>query len=403
MEDKVKLLQELKSIEDRIVPVLNKQDEEVKRLGGTSTQTAAALSALESKHDKVELEIKQLSDALAKSQEKKSTYSGPKRVGTEFLQGNESFKQMVKSKGNRSEASDLGSLSNYQGWEQKGLAGNDQLRNVLGIDLLPTIYADPLRPNRVRDLFNVVPTTAGIIEFVRENVLNINAAMVAESGQKPESNIGFVDATTPIRTLAHWMPVARQILDDTRSLESYLNNRLMQGLKMIEDYQILYGDGTGANLQGILTTPGIQNYAWSSGKTNDTQIDAIRRAITLAELAYYPVTGMVMHPSLWEQIELTKSTTNLYVWVNIADGGIPRLWKVPVVTTTAINTTDVLLGAFRDGACVWDRESANLRVSDSHGNLFTQNMVAFLMEERIGLSVFRPKSFILANMDAAPP
>lgn len=406
MEDKSKILSELKKLEERIVPTLASQDAEIKAQGSTSSATARSLNELEKKHDALTLELKELNKNLLEVETKlgrpnMGAKSGIKQVGSAFMQSPQ-FKRMVETKGRTTETVDLGSLSQYQGWEQKGVSGNDQLRNVMSLLSDQQIYMDPLRPNRVRDLIPVFPTRFSLIEYVQENVLNINAAMVAEGAQKPESSVGFVDATTPVRTLAHWMPVARQLLDDIQGLESYLNTRLLGGLKMVEDDQILYGDGTGQNLTGLMVASGTQEATWSLGTHGDTQIDAIRRAMTLAQLAYYPVDGIVMNPVDWEKIELIKSTEGLYVWVNVATGSQPSLWKVPVVTTTAMHSGDVLLGAFSMACSLWDRQEANMRMSEHHADFFTKNMVAMLIEERIGLSVQRSKSLVKLTLDQAP-
>ena len=406
MEDKSKILSELKKLEERIVPTLASQDAEIKAQGSTSSATARSLNELEKKHDALTLELKELNKNLLDVETKlgrpnMGAKSGIKQVGSAFMQSPQ-FKRMVETKGRTTETVDLGSLSQYQGWEQKGVSGNDQLRNVMSLLSDQQFYMDPLRPNRVRDLIPVFPTRFSLIEYVQENVLNINAAMVAEGSQKPESSVGFVDATTPVRTLAHWMPVARQLLDDLQGLESYLNTRLLGGLKMVEDDQILYGDGTGQNLTGLMVASGTQSATWSLGTHGDTQIDAIRRAMTLAQLAYYPVDGIVMNPVDWEKIELIKSTEGLYVWVNVATGSQPSLWKVPVVTTTAMHSGDVLLGAFSMACSLWDRQEANMRMSEHHADFFTKNMVAMLIEERIGLSVQRSKSLVKLTLDQAP-
>lgn len=405
MEDKNLILSELKKLETNIVPQLVRQEEEIKSHGSTSLKTAKELQALEKKHDALELELKELNKSLQEVEVKlgRPSYGQKeiKNIGNTFTQS-EQFQKMIQAKSRISDTVDLGSLSNYHGWEQKALSGQTNLRQQMGTLHQQEFFADPLRPNRVRDLLPVVPTRFSLIEYVQETVLTINAAMVAEGSQKPESSVTFTDASVPVRTLAHWMPVSRQILDDINGLGHYLNTRLLGGLKMVEDDQLLYGDGTGQNLTGLMVVAGTQSYAWSAGTSGDTRLDAIRRAITKAQLAYYPVDGIIMHPTNWEQIELTKSTQGLYVWVNVATGATPMLWKVPVITTTAMHVDSALLGAFNMACTVWDREEANMRMSDQHADFFTKNMVATLIEERIALTVQRPKSLVTVSFDAAP-
>jgi HK97 family phage major capsid protein len=45
-------------------------------------------------------------------------------------------------------------------------------------------------------------------------------------------------------------------------------------------------------------------------------------------------------------------------------------------------------------AAIWDRAGATIEVSREHSDYFVKNMVAILCEERLALSVFRPKALI---------
>lgn len=66
--------------------------------------------------------------------------------------------------------------------------------------------------------------------------------------------------STSAKVIAHWMKVSRQALSDASQLRSHIDNRLLWGLKLVEEQQILYGDGTGQNLHGIIPRPRITRY-----------------------------------------------------------------------------------------------------------------------------------------------
>jgi HK97 family phage major capsid protein len=286
-----------------------------------------------------------------------------------------------------------------------------------------TILRDPMvtppqRTRRVRDLFPVRTTTAAVIEYFRMSGFTtpgtsaVNAASsVAERsggafGLKPQSSFQFLGAQAPVRTLAHWEAAHRNVLADEPQLRSIIDNELMYGLRLQEDEQILNGDGTGENLEGILQTTGIQTYDWSDGAASpvpDTKADAIRRAATLSFLAYYEPTGVILHPNDWEDIELTKDLNGQYlVAVSVALGGEPRIWRIPVVETPAIAEGTALVGAFGTGAQLYDREQASIRISEQHADFFVRNAIVVLAEQRLALAVKRPEAFVAVNFDGAP-
>src|SRR5690606_35097271 len=101
--------------------------------------------------------------------------------------------------------------------------------------------------------------------FFRETSFTNNAAAVAEatatdgtSGLKPESALAFEEATVAVKTIAHWIPITRQILQDAAQLQTYVEQRLLDGLRLAESDQLLNGDGTGANILGLTNQSGVQ-------------------------------------------------------------------------------------------------------------------------------------------------
>ena len=290
------------------------------------------------------------------------------------------------------------------------------------------MVASPMRTKRVRDLFPVRRTSAQVIEYFRQlgftSISNANyeefpgystdnaAAAVPERdgsafGLKPQSSFQFVGEQAPVRTLAHWEAAHRNVLADEPQLRSIIDNELLYGLRLLEDHQILNGNGTGENLKGVLQTTGIQTYNWSSGAAtatvSDTKADALRRAATLAFLAYYEPSGIVMHPNDWEDIELTKDVNGQYlVAVSVAMGGEPRVWRMPVIETPAIAEGTALVGAFGTGAQLYDREDASIRISEQHSDFFIRNAIVILAEQRLALAVKRPEAFVKVTFDNAP-
>ena len=218
--------------------------------------------------------------------------------------------------------------------------------------------------------------------------------------------MAFTGVQAPVRTIAHWEAAHRNVLADEPQLRSIIDNELLYGLRLHEDAQILSGAGTSEDLTGILNTSGIQTYSWSSGASTpvkDTKADAIRRAATLSFLAYYEPTGVILNPNDWEDIELTKDSNGQYLMaVSIVAGAESRIWRIPVVDTPAIASGTALIGSFGQGAQLYDREEATIRVSEQHSDFFVRNAIVILAEQRLALAVKRPESFVKVTFDAAP-
>lgn len=280
----------------------------------------------------------------------------------------------------------------------------------------------PQRTFRVRDLFPVATTNANLIDYfrvlgfaeqsgegaarpVRERAAadGVSAPVGNATdtfGTKPKSNLVFQSAQAPVRTIAHWEAAHRNVLADEPQLQSTINNELLYGLALEEDYQIMQGDGTGENLLGILNQPNTQSYtqANNAGTPTEPKSDALRRAATKAIIANYAPTGYVLHPYDWEEVELQKDSQGRYMLItNVTVGMESRIWRQPVVETVAMPEGKFVTGAWGIGAQLYDRMQANIRIAEQHADFFVRNAVAILCEERLAFAVKRPESFVIGT------
>lgn len=252
----------------------------------------------------------------------------------------------------------------------------------------------PQRRMTVRDLLSQGRMDGSTLEYVRETGFTNNAAPVAELALKPESDLRFDLVNTSAKVIAHHMKASRQILSDFAQLRSFIDVRLINGLEYVEEVQILNGDGTGQNLNGII--PQATAFTAPITVADATEIDNIRLAMLQAELALLPSTGIVLNPADWGRIELTKDADGRYIIGNPQGTIAPTLWGLPVVTTPAIAADKFLTGAFRQGAQVFDRWDARVEVGYVNDD-FIRNMITVLAEERLALAVYRPQSFIYGD------
>lgn len=259
------------------------------------------------------------------------------------------------------------------------------------------MVAPVVRRMTVRDLLTPGRTSSNALQYPRETGFTNSAATVTETAgtAKAQSEIKFDIETSSVTTIAHWMLATKQILDDVPMLQSYIDGRLRYGLMYAEEGQLLNGGGTGTDLEGIYTAATAYSAPISPSEAgNLTKIDVLRLAMLQATLAELPSTGMVMHPSDWADIELTKTSDGAYLFANPQGTVQPRLWGLPIVTTQAMTIDKFLVGAFQLGAQIFDREDANVEISTEDSDNFRKNLVTIRAEERLALAIYRPEAFI---------
>lgn len=253
----------------------------------------------------------------------------------------------------------------------------------------------PRRQMTIRSLLNVGRTTSNLVQYAKQTTRTNNAAVVSEGVQKPESELVYDQADAPVRTIAHWIHVSRQAMDDAPLLQTEIDGELRYGLDLAEETQILKGDGTGQNLSGLVTE--ATAYSAPFSVSGATVIDTLRLALLQASLAEFPADGIVLHPTDWARVELTKDGNNQYLMSNPANVLGPRLWGRPVVETQTMDQDEFLVGAFMMAATIYDRMDAEVLISSEDRDNFVKNMLTVRAEKRLALAVKRPAALITGD------
>jgi HK97 family phage major capsid protein len=256
----------------------------------------------------------------------------------------------------------------------------------------------PQRRMTVRDLITPGETNSNAIEYAKETVFTNNAAVVAENTRKPESNIVFDMTSTAVRTVAHFIKASRNIMDDAPQLRSIIDQRLRYGLMLAEEAELLYGDGTGQHLLGII--PQATAYSAAFSPTDTNSLDILLLAALQSDLALLPASGYVLHPTDWARIQLTKDGMGQYIVGGPQQTLLKTLWGLPVVTTMAITAGTFLSGAFQGGAQLFDRMAIEVLLSTENEDDFVKNMLTIRAEERLALAVYRAAAFITGSIIA---
>jgi HK97 family phage major capsid protein len=280
-----------------------------------------------------------------------------------------------------------------------------------GNSLVPTQrVADIVTPYErqltIRDLLSQGRTTSGTIEWPVEISYSNNAAPVAEGATKPYSDLTFDLRSANVVTIAHMFKISRQMMDDVPAMAAYLERRGVSGLKRVEESQILNGSGTGQNLKGIIPQATVFAPTWQS--TDETPIDRVLQAISQAEDADLPVTGVVISKRDWRRILGAKDAGGNYIIGNPQNpsGGPvrlvrPGLWDLDVVASNAITPGKMLVGAFKEGATIFDRLDVEVLLSSENADDFERNLCSVRIEERLALATYRPDAFIYGDLYAA--
>jgi HK97 family phage major capsid protein len=381
---------------------------ELKRVGDSVKQTAedalkqakdagTLTKEVKDATDKSLTQLSALKDAADKLQQKAEELDGRQR----------DLEQKVASRrdGSREEVKSLGQAvvenESVKSFLTGGAKGAVRVEVNAAITSLTTSAGDLIAPDRdseivsmprrrmtVRQLLTQGRTKSNLVQYAKQTTRTNNAAVVTEGGEKPESNYVWDLADAPVRTIAHWVPVSRQAMDDIPLLQSEIDSELRYGLDYAEEVELLSGSGSGQHISGLITN--ATAYSAPFALSGATMIDNLRLAMLQASLAEYPADGMVLHPSDWARIELTKDGENRYLWANPRALAGPSLWGLPIVATQAMTVDKFLVGAFKAAATIWDRMDVEVLISSEDRDNFIKNMLTVRAEKRLAMGVKRP-------------
>lgn len=248
----------------------------------------------------------------------------------------------------------------------------------------------------MRDILNVVPTTSDTVKFVKHTVTERAAASQASRGDaKNYLRVEFDVDTVAIETIAVLSKVTEQDIDDAPRLIATINNEMRLDVKVEEERQLLWGGGTGGELEGMWSQ-GIPEFNRAAG--GDTLIDTIRKMRTDLRKVRVVPTALMIDPIDWEAVELTKSSQDEhYIWGVITDLRGPRIWSMRVVESDAMTNIEtgerrILEGDFVRGATLYDRHDVRLAIGFVDDD-FARNLRTLRAEERVAIAVKRPYAF----------
>lgn len=310
----------------------------------------------------------------------------------DMIKGDDSYKALSQKSANRAEIevtkSDLAAMKEVK---------------VTSAGIVAPVY-DPViqqgirQELRIRDLLTAIPVTGQQYTYFRELLHTRGAAMVAEGGSKPTSNVTFEPATDRVKKIAVWMPVTEEALDDIPQMQGYIQELLRYDLKLEEENQILKGDGLGENLNGLMTQ--ATTYDTALTKSGDTSIDIVRRGIyQVRKQSKLSADGVVMSELDWMNIELQKDGENRYLFANLQGLVTPILWGRPIINSDSMDEGDAdaggefLIANFARAAILFDRMTYLFKMGLIN-DMFIKNQIALLAEERLGLGVRRKEALV---------
>ena len=283
--------------------------------------------------------------------------------------------------------------------------GADFSGEVIPADRVPGYKFDPTRPVHVRQLLATGSTQSDVVRYVKESGYSNGAAATAEGTTLGQSDFDMTAADANVRKIGTYFRISEEMLADTPQLTSYLSARAPEKLLEVEDAQILSGDGTGANLSGIITDAAdfdvSASGAFYQSVESANEFDVIVAALNQLSLLNYSADCIMLNPTDFNKILLLKDSTNKYLKDQVYNGLQPSFSGVKVIQNTAIAAGTFLIGNFGIGTQLWVRQGVNVEFFREDGTNVRDGFVTVRVSERVALTNYLPNAFVNGSFATA--
>jgi HK97 family phage major capsid protein len=384
--------------EGKIAKAIEKYEEQLKDAGSVASEARAEVKVLAEKHSALIDTVNKLEQKLSDKAEGKPAR---KSLG-ETLVTSEMFQQY---KDGRTSKLRLEVKNTILG---EGGSPQDPVDTIVAPDRLPGIVGGAFRGLRVLDAIPKGATSSNMVEYTKELAYTNAAAETAEGASKPESTLTFSLVQEPVRTIAHWIKVSKQVLDDAPALQSYIDRRLRHGVELRLEQQVVAGDGTG-NLLGLLGTGNYTAFTPTDASyiESDTVNDAKYRVIA----SDYQPSVVLMNPTDFGRLERRKtaaSQTGSYIagegaalsYIN--NGMTPTLWGLPVIVSNSVPEDGYIVYA-ADACQLFMRTGAVVEMFEQDDTNVQKNLITVRAELRAALAVYRPAAVVAGGLRAGSP
>jgi HK97 family phage major capsid protein len=256
------------------------------------------------------------------------------------------------------------------------------------------VYALPARKVHLRSLLPIGTINQGLFTFPYESGGEGAPAAQTQGSSKAQVDFDITMKDAAAQYIAGYVRISRQMLDDIPAMTSFLQSRLLEKYLVAEDAQLLSGNGTAPNLQGIT---GVATAATGAATVD---VEQLVQAIAQLETSDYSATGILVNPTDWAAIMNTKNTNAAYSLpastVVTTDGSV-SIAGIPLYKSTAIAVDKFLVGDWSMGAQIMQNQGISVQFSEMDGDNFTKNMITVRVEARIAFPIYYAGAFVYGD------
>ena len=283
--------------------------------------------------------------------------------------------------------------------------GGNLTGDVIAPLRLQDIYRDPLRPVHIREFMNLGDMSSNQVLFNQLTGELDGSAATAEGSSATQSSFALTAQEIVARKLNTFLNISKEMLEDASFVESYIKTQVVGRILMLEDVQVLNGNGSSPNLQGITPVCAAYNLVAIPNTSPSTAnyYDVLMQAVTQAKIGYYTPNYIIVHPNDYQAIVTARDSYGRYQFQQNLGSNNSAFYigGAMVIANTAMSQGNFLVGDFEKGATLFQRDDLNISFSNQNQDNFITGFVTVLVEERLANVIYRPNAFVYGTFSTA--
>lgn len=214
------------------------------------------------------------------------------------------------------------------------------------------MYNDPFTPIHTR--FDTIPVGANGDSYTYYKEVGAGGdgtaaankvKAIAEEAAYPEQTLGSKKVTVNAEKIAAHVSVTDEQLEDVQQARAFIDTRLRRNFNQVLENNVVKGNGTSPNWDGLVSHSNIQTQAvGSSGNSArilfDVFIDAWQKLIGVA----YVQPNLIAMPSAQAAaLAKFKDQDKNYIWSNVVNGMPTQIIGIPVVYSEALTASTAIV------------------------------------------------------------
>jgi HK97 family phage major capsid protein len=239
----------------------------------------------------------------------------------------------------------------------------------------------------IRQFSNVGQTSANVVEWVYKAAKEGSAGMTTEGAAKTQLDWTYAVKSANVEKITSFVKISKEMLDDVPGMMAEINGELTYEINLLEETQLLTGNGVTPNIDGIeqYAQP-LDNAGLAGTIATPNWWDVLGAAITqirVEMLGKANANAIMLNPvDVFNLVHGSRTTTNEYnapLAVVNPDGTF--IHGVPVIESNAITAGEFLVGDFTKFH-IRDREGLSIAIGYDSDD-WTKNLVTILGEKRL--------------------